>query len=113
MQVFDTRTREEYIGEDLRKNTRGGHIPTAINVPHKELLDEQNRLKSPEALRTLLEQAGFKRGQPVITHCDGGGRASLAALAASRAGYGPVLNYYLSYGDWAADATCPVVRPGE
>jgi thiosulfate/3-mercaptopyruvate sulfurtransferase len=111
-QIFDARTREEYAGLDLRRNLRGGHLPDAINVPHRELLDERGRLKPPETLAVLLEAAGFQRGQPVITHCDGGGRASLAALAAERAGYGPVLNYYLSFGDWAADATCPVIRPG-
>ncbi len=112
-QVFDARTRAEYTGVDLRKNTRGGHIPTAINIPHKELLDARGRLKSPDELAVLLERAGFRRGQPVITHCDGGGRASLAALAAERAGYGPVMNYYLSFGDWADDASCPVVTPAE
>jgi thiosulfate/3-mercaptopyruvate sulfurtransferase len=107
-QVFDARTSDEYVGKDLRKNSRGGRIPTAINLPHTQLLNEQGRLKSPEILAKLFEQAGFRRGQPLITHCDGGGRASLAALAAARAGYGPVMNYYLSFGDWAADASCPV-----
>lgn len=109
-QVFDARTPAEYAGKDLRQNTRGGHLPTAINLPHSELLDDNGRLKSPEALAKILEGTGFKRGLPVITHCDGGGRASLAALAAERAGYGPVLNYYLSFGDWASDAACPVER---
>lgn len=109
-QVFDARTQDEYVGKDLRKNSRGGHLPTAINLPHTQLLNEQGRLKSSEELAKLFEQAGFKRGQPVITHCDGGGRASLAALAADRAGYGPVMNYYLSFGDWAADGSCPVER---
>lgn len=106
--VFDARTPAEFAGMDLRKNARGGHLPAAINLPHTELLDDHGRLKSPESLAKILYDAGFRRGQPVITHCDGGGRASLAALAAERAGYGPVLNYYLSYGDWAADAACPV-----
>ncbi len=108
--VLDARTREEYTGLDLRRNLRGGHIPNAINLPHKQLLDEQGRVKSPDALAALLKEAGFQRGQPVITHCDGGGRASLAALAAEHAGFGPVMNYYLSFGDWAADATCPLER---
>lgn len=110
-QIFDARTQDEYVGKDLRKNSRGGHLPTAINLPHTQLLNEQGKLKSPEELAKLFEQAGFERGQPVITHCDGGGRASLAALAAARAGYGPVMNYYLSFGDWAADASCPVETP--
>jgi thiosulfate/3-mercaptopyruvate sulfurtransferase len=109
-QIFDARTAAEFRGEDLRRNQRGGHIPRAVSVPHVELLDERGRLKSPELLADLFERAGFRRGVPVITHCDGGGRASLAALAAERAGYGPVLNYYLSFGDWAADASCPVEK---
>jgi len=112
-QVLDTRTRAEYTGEDLRNNTRGGHLPTAINLPHTELLDDKGRLKSAQALTAILDKAGFKRGMPIIAHCDGGGRASLAALAAERAGYGPVMNYYLSFGDWAADATCPLEKPAD
>jgi thiosulfate/3-mercaptopyruvate sulfurtransferase len=112
-QIFDARTPAEYTGKDPLKNPRGGHIPTAINLPHKQLLDDRGRLKTPEALAALFARAGFQRGQPIITHCDGGGRASLAALAAQRAGYGPVMNYYLSYGDWAADRSCPVVQPNE
>jgi len=113
VQILDTRTHEEYTGEDLRSNTRGGHLPTAMNLPHTELLDEKGRLKSPATLAAILEKAGFKRGRPIVTHCDGGGRASLAALAADRAGYGPVMNYYLSFGDWAADTTCPLEKPAD
>ncbi|MHC4426641.1 MAG: sulfurtransferase [Planctomycetota bacterium] len=110
-QVFDARTHEEYTGENHSDNTRGGHLPTAINLPHTELLDEKGHLKSPKALAAILERAGFKRGEPIITYCHGGGRASLAALAAERAGYGSVMNYYLSFGDWAADVSCPIVKP--
>lgn len=112
-QILDVRSREEYTGIDLRKNKRGGHIPNAINIPHAKLLDESGLLKSAEDLAVILDKAGIRRGQPIITHCDGGGRASLAALAAERAGYGPVMNYYLSFGDWAADASCPLVSPGK
>lgn len=110
-QVLDARTIDEYRGIDLRKNERGGHLPTAVNLPHTKLLDDQGRLKPADELSAILDQAGFVKGRPVITHCDGGGRAALAALAAARAGYGPVVNYYLSFGDWAKDATCPVVTP--
>ena len=112
-QVFDTRTHEEYTGKNLRNNTRGGHLPNAINLPHNKLLDGKGRLKSPQALAAILKKAGFKRDQPIITHCQSGGRASLAALAADIAGYGPVMNYYLSFGDWAADASCPIEKPAK
>jgi thiosulfate/3-mercaptopyruvate sulfurtransferase len=109
--VFDARTREEHLGREARGNPRAGHVPGAINLPHKDLLDESGKLTKPEELAALFDQAGFEKGQPIITHCQSGGRASLAALAAARAGYGPVFNYYLSFGDWAADASCPVVTP--
>lgn len=109
-QVLDARTTAEYTGEDLRKNARGGHLPTAISLPHTDLLDDQQRLLPAAELAARLEKAGFVKGKPIITHCDGGGRAALAALAAARAGYGPVINYYLSFGDWAKDAACPVVQ---
>ncbi|MDX2148258.1 MAG: rhodanese-like domain-containing protein [Planctomycetota bacterium] len=109
-QIFDARTPEEHAGTDLRKNARGGHLPGAISLPHAKLLDERNRLRPADELAKMLEEAGFKKGRPIITHCDGGGRAALAALAAARAGYGPVVNYYLSFSDWAKDATCPVVK---
>lgn len=111
VQILDTRTPGEYTGADLRKNPRGGHLPKAINLPHKQLLTTDGRLKSPEELAKIFESAGFHKGRPIIAHCQSGGRASLAALAAQRAGYGPVLNYYASFGDWAADASCPVVKP--
>jgi thiosulfate/3-mercaptopyruvate sulfurtransferase len=45
----------------------------------------------------------------VVTHCDGGGRAALAAIAAVRAGYDDVRAYYLSFADWAKDQSCPIV----
>ncbi|MBK8974578.1 MAG: sulfurtransferase [Planctomycetes bacterium] len=108
--VLDVRTDDEFHGIDLRTNARGGHIPGAVHIPHDRLLDATGHLLPATELARLFEQAGLSPGDPVITHCDGGGRAALAALAAARAGYGPVLSYYLSFGDWAADATCPVVK---
>lgn len=110
VQVLDVRTPAEFLGEDLRKNARGGHLPSAVNLPHTRLLDAQGQLLPVAELERLLRAAGCEPGRPLVTHCDGGGRAALAALAAARAGYGPVLNYYLSFGDWAKDSSCPVVK---
>lgn len=111
IQILDARSAKEFAGADLRGNSRGGHLPGATSVPHTSLLDARGRLRSPEELASTFEAAGLKRGELIVTHCQGGGRAALAALAAARAGYGPVINYYLSFGDWSADVTCPVVAP--
>lgn len=107
--ILDARTFAEHSGEDLRRNERGGHLPSARHLPHVDLLDEDGRLKSPINLHSLLQSAGFDHGDKIITHCDGGGRAALAAIAALRAGYGDVRAYYLSFADWAKDDACPVL----
>ncbi len=107
-QVLDARTSDEYVGKLRHNNPRGGHLPTAINLPHAQMLDERGRLKSPQELARLLEDAGFERGRPIVAHCESGGRSSLAAMAAERAGFGPVRNYYGSFSDWSADLSCPV-----
>lgn len=111
VQIFDTRTAGEYAGTNLRRNPRGGHIPRAVNLPHKDLLNADGRLKSREELAKIFKDAGFRKDRPIITHCQSGGRASLAALAAERAGYRHVMNYYESFGKWSADAGCPVETP--
>jgi thiosulfate/3-mercaptopyruvate sulfurtransferase len=108
--VFDTRTPAEHRGEDLKKNRRGGRLPNSANLPHTDLLGQGNRMLAPDALRARMEAAGLGTDGRLVTHCDGGGRAALAALAAVRAGHGDVGAYYLSFADWAADESCPVER---
>jgi thiosulfate/3-mercaptopyruvate sulfurtransferase len=107
--IFDARTAAEFAGEDLRKNARGGHLPGARRVGHADLIGQDGRLKSPNEIRLMLTEAGFQAGERIITHCDGGGRAALAALAAVEAGFSKVDAYYLSFSDWAKDESCPLV----
>lgn len=109
VRIFDARTAAEFVGDDLRRNARGGHLPGARLLPHADLLT-QGRLKSAGDLREILSEAGFQPGDHIVTHCDGGGRAALAAAAAARAGYDDVRAYYLSFSDWAKDESCSVVR---
>ena len=109
-QIFDARTVAEFAGEDLRKNARGGHLHGARRVGHTDLLTPEGRMKSPGDLRAMLERAGFRPGQRIVTHCDGGGRAALAALAAMQAEFTRVDAYYLSFADWAKDESCPLVH---
>jgi thiosulfate/3-mercaptopyruvate sulfurtransferase len=106
--IFDARTQAEFDGLDLKNNARGGHLPGARLLSHSELLDGK-RLKPAATLHRLIEDAGFLPGDHVVTHCDGGGRAALAAMAAIRAGYPDVRVYYLSFADWAKDESCPIV----
>lgn len=105
LQIFDARTAAEYRGEDLKGNARGGHLPGAAHLDHRDLLDGRH-LRPASELAAIMEDAGFDRTRPVVTHCNGGGRAALAALAALAAGQKDVRAYYLSFADWAADESC-------
>jgi thiosulfate/3-mercaptopyruvate sulfurtransferase len=107
--VFDSRTRAEFTGEDTRNRARRGHLPGARHLSHVDLLDDGIVRPAP-ALRAMLERVGFGPGDHIVTHCEGGGRAALAAAAAVRAGFDDVRVYYLSFGDWVRDESCPIVR---
>lgn len=108
-QVFDSRTRAEFTGEDARGRARSGHLPGARQLSHAELM-ANGVVHRSEALREMMERTGFNQDDHLVTHCEGGGRAALAAAAAVRAGYDDVRVYYLSFGDWVRDETCPIVR---
>jgi thiosulfate/3-mercaptopyruvate sulfurtransferase len=108
-QVFDSRTRAEFTGEDSRGRPRSGHLPGARHLSHADLM-EQGIVRPAPVLRGMLEDVGFGPGDHIVTHCEGGGRAALAAAAAVRAGFDDVRVYYLSFADWARDETCPIVR---
>jgi thiosulfate/3-mercaptopyruvate sulfurtransferase len=107
--VFDSRTLKEFTGEDSRNRPRAGHLPGARHLSHVDLMDKGVVHPAP-VLRAMLERVGFGPGDHIVTHCEGGGRAALAAAAAVRAGFDDVRVYYLSFADWARDESCPIVK---
>lgn len=107
--VLDVRSADEFTGVETMDNPRVGHIPGAVSLPHTELYDDKGRMLPPDQLRARFQRAGLSPSDRVLVHCQGGGRASFAALALVEAGFGRVDNYYASFGDWAKDSTCPVV----
>jgi 3-mercaptopyruvate sulfurtransferase SseA len=74
------------------------------------MLDDNGRLRPTPQLREMLAAKNLKPGEEVVVYCQSGGRASLAALAAVRAGYTNVTNYYMSMGEWLGDESCPIQK---
>src|SRR5204862_7304751 len=107
--VFATRAGTELTGEESRHRARRGHLPGARHLSQGDLL-ENGVVRQAPALRAMLERVGFGPGDHIVTHCEGGGRAALGAAAAVRAGFDDVRVYYLSFGDWVRDESCPVIR---
>lgn len=105
-QIVDARSAAEHTGE-RKMSKRGGHIPDACPLEWSDLVDKEGRFLEESALRSRFKAAGIQPGKPVITHCQGGGRASVDAFVASRLGF-QARNYYLGWSDWGNVEDTPV-----
>jgi thiosulfate/3-mercaptopyruvate sulfurtransferase len=105
--IVDARSIEEYTGEK-KSSQRGGHIPAACRLEWSDLVDKDGHFLEESALRARLSELGIKPGEPVITHCQGGGRASVDAFAIGRLGHS-TRNFYQGWSDWGNATETPVV----
>jgi thiosulfate/3-mercaptopyruvate sulfurtransferase len=108
--VVDARSEAEYAGKDKRSK-RAGHIPSACSVEWANLVGPDGRFLGDSTLRAKLAKAGVKPGEPVIAHCQGGGRASVDAFVLERLGF-KTRNYYLGWSDWGNASETPVEAEG-
>jgi len=108
--IIDARDLEEFNGTD-ESELRKGHIPGAINIPYKEMLDSKGKLKSKDALTSLFKAKGVTSDKTVILYCASGVRASIEFFALeSILGYPNVKVYDGAFNEWEADASNKVVK---
>lgn len=106
--LLDARSVEEFAGDDLRGNPRGGAIPGARNIPFNTLL-ENGLLREPAALRSMFAAVGLHDcDAPVAAYCQLGIRASVAAIALREAGFKNVSVYEGGAKEWLSDLHLPV-----
>lgn len=105
--LVDARTPEFY--DDLRPNgqPRGGHIPSAVNLPFSSVVDDQGLLKPRDELEQLLQRAGIAPEDALTTYCHIGLQASWAYFALRTLGRDVTL-YDGSFEEWSRDAELPV-----
>ncbi|MEY4962292.1 MAG: hypothetical protein RLZZ249_989 [Actinomycetota bacterium] len=120
--IVDIRSFPEYTGERLHMPdypnegaARGGHIPSAKNVPWGKCVQEDGSFKPVEGLReVLLEETGFSESEKFITYCRIGERSSLTWFALKYLiGVRDVRNYDGSWTEWGNLVAVPVVRGEE
>lgn len=110
LQIVDARSEKEFCGIDRQKNQRAGAIPGAKNLDWTELLDQKtHRVKKPQELATLFQQAGIDLKRPTVTHCQTGGRASVMVFAMELMGAHEVRNYYRGWSEWGNLDDTPIV----
>ncbi len=81
--LVDVRSPDEFAGRLLapahlpqEQAQRGGHVPTAKNVPWSKAAEEDGTFKSDDALRTLYGAAGVDFGTDTIAYCRIGERSA-------------------------------------
>ncbi len=81
--LVDVRSPDEYSGRLLapahlpqESAQRGGHIPTAANVPWSKAANDDGTFKSDDELRTLYSEAGVDFGTDTIAYCRIGERSA-------------------------------------
>lgn len=108
--VIDTRTDEEYLGWQLYGETRGGHIPKAVNIPYAWFFNSDKTTLSYSALKSLLESRGITPDKEVTAHCTAGIRSGYAYFLLRLMGYNRCSNYDASIWDWADNTSYPMEK---
>jgi len=106
--LVDVRSPPEFTGEvtapaeyPTEHAQRGGHIPSAINVPWGKAVNEDGTFKSIEDLTKLYNENGIHPEKEVISYCRIGERSSHTWFVLKYLlGYPDVKNYDGSWTEW-------------
>ncbi len=108
--LVDARPRHLFLGESGVPGT--GHIPGALSLPYRELVDGATGVfATPAAISRLLRGAGLEPARPpreLITTCGTGVSATVALIALELAGVQGAGVYDGAFSEWSADASRPI-----
>ena len=122
--LVDVRSPDEFAGRLLapahlpqEAALRGGHIPTAVNVPWSKAANEDGTFKSDDELRALYAAAGLDESKDIIAYCRIGERSSHTWFVLRELlGHTNVKNYDGSWSEYGSLIGVPIVlgdEPGE
>jgi thiosulfate/3-mercaptopyruvate sulfurtransferase len=117
--LIDVRSPDEFSGKLLapahlpqEQSQRGGHIPSALNVPWSKAANEDGTFKSDDDLRKLyVDEEGLDEGKDTIAYCRIGERSSHTWFALHELlGHQNVKNYDGSWTEYGSLVGVPIEK---
>jgi thiosulfate/3-mercaptopyruvate sulfurtransferase len=116
--LVDVRSPGEYSGELLAPENlpqegaqRGGHIPTAKNIPWAKAVKEDGTFKDVAELKELYGAQGITGDRETIAYCRIGERSAHTWFVLTEIlGYQNVRNYDGSWTEWGSLIKAPIER---
>ena len=116
--LVDVRSPDEFSGKLLapahlpqEQSQRGGHIPTALNVPWSKAANEDGTFKSDDELAKLYAAEGLDDGRDTIAYCRIGERSSHTWFALHELlGHQNVKNYDGSWTEYGSLVGVPIEK---
>ena len=116
--LVDVRAPAEYNGDLLAPENlpqegsqRGGHIPTAANIPWGQAVSEDGTFKSADELQAIYRGNGIDGTKETITYCRIGERSSHTWFVLTQLlGRSNVRNYDGSWTEWGSIVGAPIEK---
>jgi thiosulfate/3-mercaptopyruvate sulfurtransferase len=122
--LIDVRSPDEYAGRLMapahlpqEQAQRGGHVPSAVNVPWSKAANDDGTFRSDDELRRLYAEAGVNLDEDTIAYCRIGERSAHTWFVLHELlGQPNVKNYDGSWTEYGSLVGVPVAlgdKPGE
>jgi thiosulfate/3-mercaptopyruvate sulfurtransferase len=99
--IIDVREKREFQGETPYGEQRSGHIPGAIHLYYRELLDQGGFILPPQEIISKLQALGVPVKGKIVVYCTAGVRAGWVTSVLTDLGF-QVQNYAGSMLDWSS-----------
>jgi len=105
--LLDVRSKKEYDGNDEdEKLKRKGHIPGAINIEYKAVVNEDGTVKSKEVIAKVFADKAITADKEIILYCATSVRAGIVYMALTGIlDYPNVKVFDGAFYEWSSDSS--------